>query len=121
MANQTERLAKRLVFEFERKNGRKPRDVSGRGYDIESSGRFIEIKARSVDFPKGVAFFISKAQYKMLRNNKKFYIYVVYNLDGKAPKLKIIHRSDKPRTKVEIHYRMRFRKDEWGRLRQFTL
>lgn len=47
-------------MEYEKRKGRKPVDVSDKklGYEIESSGRVIEVKVR--DFPKGYLFVLHK-------------------------------------------------------------
>src|SRR3989338_11603998 len=95
MSSAVESFGKKLIYEFEKRQGRKPNFQSDIGYDMKSSKRFIEIKARQRDYPKSAFFFISKAQHKMLKYNRNFYIYVIYNLIGgnKNPKLKLISTS----------------------------
>ena len=101
MPKEIEQKAMQLVMDFERREGRKPKDVSrsGYGYDIESSGRFIEVKGMS--HPTGG--FISLYKKLFLKLGKKiadYYIYVVFDIRNK-PKLKIIF-PDKILENLEI-------------------
>jgi len=121
MSDAVESLAKQHIFNFERKNGRKPKDKSGKGYDIVSGNRLIEIKARKKDYKTSAFFFISEAQHKCLKNEKNYYIYIVYNLGSKSPKMKIISKSDKFVVKPERHYRIKFNKANWNKIKPLNL
>lgn len=77
------------VMEYERLNGRNPKDVSktGCGYDIESVGRFIEVKGTARN-RKTLSLY--KKLLKQLGGKiNQYYIYVVYNIES-SPKLKIL-------------------------------
>lgn len=90
MPREVEQKAMKLVIDFECKQGRKPKDVShsGCGYDIESSGRLIEVKGMS--HPKGDFIYLyKKLLLKLGKNVSSYYIYVVFDIKNK-PKLKII-------------------------------
>jgi hypothetical protein len=79
-----------LVMDFEKKQGRNPKNVSrtGHGYDIESSGRLIEVKGMS--HPTGDFIMLYKKLFvKLGRGISNYYIYVVFDIKNK-PKLKII-------------------------------
>ena len=122
MPNPIETLGKKFIFDFERKRGKNPKNESGKGYDIISSGRFIEIKARQRDYPVSAFFFLSKEQYKMLKSRKKkSYIYVIYNLKKNHPKLKIISKSDVFEVKEEPNYRLKFNKENWSKIKSISL
>lgn len=72
---------------------KKLKDVSdkGCGYDLESRGRCIEIKGfRNIRYPSITLYKKLKEQLKGKR--KRYYIYVVYDIERK-PKLKIIGPS----------------------------
>ena len=77
------------VMEYERLNGRNPKDVStkGCGYDIESDGRCIEVKSTA---RKRKTLSLYKKLLKQLGGKiDRYYIYVVYDIES-TPKLKIL-------------------------------
>ncbi len=81
----------KLVIEYERRQGRNPKDVSNRylGFDIKSDDRLIEVKQR--DIRRGFVF-LTENEFLTFMRNKNAYLYVVYDID-KEPKLKIIDRD----------------------------
>ena len=94
----TEQKAIEIVMRYERKQGRKPVDVStkGLGYDISSSGRYIEVKgkAQGDGIPQWITLY-KKVISKLGRKIMKYYIYIVYDLPSKKrrktkPKLMIL-------------------------------
>jgi len=70
MEKQNKQKAIEIVVNYEKKQGRNPRQVNKiqKGYDIKSNERLIDVR--------------------FVPNN--FYIYVIYNLNNK-PKLKILN------------------------------
>ena len=98
MPQETEHRAMEIAIQYEKKEGRKPRDVSstGCGYDIESGNRLIEVKGfYNERYP--VISLYKKLKKQLGKNIKRYYVYVVYDIDN-DPKLKII----KPK-EVEKH------------------
>lgn len=88
MPREVEQKAVRLVMDFEKRQGRSPKNVSRAGYDIESSGRLIEVKGMS--HPTGDFIMLYKKLFvKLGRGISNYYIYVVFDIKSK-PKLKII-------------------------------
>ena len=76
---------------YEAEMGRDPMDVrkNGIGYDVDSSGRKIEVKS----FKGGPgAIELYESEYEAAKKYKgDFYLYVVYNmLKGNQPKIEII-------------------------------
>lgn len=95
---EVEDRAKDFVCEHERKEGRKPKKLppptwgKGEGYDIESSGRKIEVKGSSASWQPFVKF--NQYNVKAWKKNKNFWLYVVYNIGkGKKPELRILNRN----------------------------
>ena len=76
---------------YESEMGRDPKDVrrNGVGYDVDSSGRSIEVK--SFKGSPGVIELYESEYNAAKAHGKDFYIYVVYNmLKGSQPKIEII-------------------------------
>ena len=109
---QTEKIAMEVVMEFERRAGRKPKDVSkdiGPGYDIKSfddkgNVRYIEVKGR-----KGIgAIALSKNEwFKAKHLAEDYYLYVVWSTENhpNVPPPKIIRDPAHNLTpKEDIHY-----------------
>lgn len=89
--------AVRLVIERERKLGRDARDVRNRREiaDVESSGRFIEVKCFSGSFkPRLGSLLFTPAQLKHARDNDAYFVYLVENLGQPEPTrvtIRVIH------------------------------
>lgn len=98
-----------LVMEYERLNGRNPKDVSknGCGYDVESEGRFIEVKG-TIRRRKTLSLY--KKLFKQLGDKiNRYYIYVVYDM-GSSPKLKILEpKVIKQSLEEDVRYIIRAR------------
>lgn len=93
MSKEVENKAMNIVIDYERKQGRKPKDVSqtGCGYDIKSNRRLIEVKGMS--HPTGDFIHLYKKLFvKLGKDVSKYYIYVVFDIKNK-PRLKIITPS----------------------------
>lgn len=90
---EVEDKAVELVLEYERKCGRNPISfgTKKRIYDIESSGRLIEVKGKAKHF--GIIELQNTIE--KYRNNENYYIYLVYDINNppKTPKLKIIPKN----------------------------
>ncbi len=89
MAISVEKRAIKAVMKFERKQGRKPVDVHLKfvGYDIKSSGRFIEVKSRANRTPNQIAHVT--IENTLIRNLgtgiARYYIYLVaFSANNKA-------------------------------------
>jgi len=103
-----EEEAIKIVIEYERKNGREPKDVRDKklGYDIESSGRIIEVKAR--DFPKRRFVYLTQKEFETFLKNKNSWLYIV------TPKREVIEISrDKVLkvAKLESRWRISLKKE----------
>lgn len=80
-----------LVIKYEVQQGRHPVDVSrkGCGYDIESSGRCIEVKGTGKKQLKDISLY-KKLLEQLGEKKKDYYIYFISNIQGDAPELRII-------------------------------
>ena len=90
MPNTIEQKAMNIVMEYEKKLGRSPKDVSKTkgGYDIQSNGRYIEVKG--VSSKRAGWFWINNSIVRNLgKNLANYYVYIVYDIKDK-PKLKIL-------------------------------
>ena len=88
-----ERIGMELAMEYERRNGRKPEDISKEnlGFDIRSRGkdgiRYIEVKARK-DF--GDVALTPNEWFKAKRFRNQYWLYVILNA-AKKPEVYIIN------------------------------
>jgi len=90
MANTVEQKAIAHVMEYEKKQNRKPEDVSKQkcGYDIKSGDRCIEVKGQSGR--KASWIWINNSIVRKLgKDLSNYYVYIVYDIKDK-PKLKIL-------------------------------
>lgn len=90
-----EQQAIEVVMTYERKQGRKPKDVHTlrKGYDIESDNRLIEVKGQSKKRPGSI--WIKKTLLKKLgKGVMQYHVYIVYGLNPdesrSVPKIKIL-------------------------------
>ena len=81
----------RKVMKFEKYKKRKPKIQQGKGYDIKSSGRCIEVKGCEKAVGGWRKF--EPTCFKALQKESNYYIYVVEQLRTHRPKLYIIPRS----------------------------
>ncbi|KKU29936.1 hypothetical protein A3G55_01315 [Candidatus Giovannonibacteria bacterium RIFCSPLOWO2_12_FULL_44_25] len=88
--SRTEKQAIEIVMEYERKNGRKPEEVSNKkcGYDIKSGDRFIEVKGQKAKQPDVIGLYKTTLS-KLGDNILHYFIYLVYDIKSN-PKLKIL-------------------------------
>ncbi len=92
MKNSTEQKAIEIVKTYEIEEGRSPVNVSkkGVGYDLESSGRMIEVKGVSESWKTYTWQSLYHSEVECLdRNTKNFYLYIV-KFDGDKSSLYII-------------------------------
>ena len=81
-----------FVIEYEKKNNRKAKPVKqGRGYDVISTGRKIEVKGVAHSRPPFIKF--NQYNFGALQKENRFYLYIVYNLQEK-PKLIIMKKNE---------------------------
>lgn len=90
MVKSTEQKAMEIVMRYERKQGRKPKDVSKTrcGYDIKSGNRCIEVKGESSKRASWVWINNSIVR-KLGKKLANYYVYIVYDIKNK-PKLKTL-------------------------------
>ena len=82
--------AVQLVMKYERKKGRKSNILKqGNRYDMESSGRKIEVKS---SLSKKWDIELNEYNLEAFEKEKNFYVYVVYNIAIK-PRLIILDRD----------------------------
>ena len=94
MVNAVEQKAVNIVLKYEKKQGRKPINVSRDkcGYDIKSDDRFIEVKGTKGK--KAGWFLITNTIVRTLgKNLSNYYVYIVYDIN-ENPKLKILDPDD---------------------------
>jgi hypothetical protein len=91
MAKDVELKAMKLVMEYEKAQGRNPKDVSKEKeypFDIKSGKRCIEVKGQSSKSAGWV--WLYKTTLKKLGDDVlNYYLYVIYDIKGN-PKLRII-------------------------------
>lgn len=91
MKKSIEKQAVDFVVKYEKKQGRNPEVLKlGHGYDVLSSERKIEVKGHAPANPPFVTF--SQYNFKALQKEDNFYLYIVYNLKSKSPKLIILDK-----------------------------
>jgi len=104
--DEVEAIAMKIAMEYEKKQGRKPIDVSKdleKHYDIESYGdtecRYIEVKGRAGE---NVSVAISENEWRRAKElGEDYWLYIVTNAK-KKPRL---HRIRNPsKMKAELHY-----------------
>lgn len=101
-AGETESLAIELVIAYEQRRSRTAKDVhdvKNLGYDVESTDRYIEIKAFKSDAGQ---LSLEPSQWEAAeRYRERFYIYIVSNLlKGQTPRLRVIRN---PYEYVEVY------------------
>ena len=112
-----EQEAIKIVIEYEKKKGRKARDVSKDkkevGYDVLSDGRKIEVKGLGGRNP---FFKLNNYNFQSFRKEPNFYLYLVFDVKTK-PKLIIYDRlelAEKIRqAKVYFDFEIPLRKKDW--------
>lgn len=81
-----------FVVAYEKRKGRKPEVLpEGRGYDVLSSRRKIEVKGVSHKKPPFIKF--NQYNFKALQREDNFYLYIVYNI-GDQSKLLILDKNE---------------------------
>ena len=84
-------ITKAKEYESERK--RKPKEIKqGKGYDIFSSGRCIEVKGLGRKNPGWVSF--DHNCFEALQKEEKYFVYIVTNLKAGQPELYVVPRKD---------------------------
>ena len=90
MSRTIEQKAIDLIIQYEKGRGRNAKDVHGSklGYDIKSTGRYIEVKTRKSEKIGFVKIYDSLIR-TLGKNISKYYIYYVYNMK-RNPKLIVV-------------------------------
>ena len=92
MKIQVSKQAINFVVAYEKKQGRKPEVLAeGKGYDVLSSERKIEVKGVSHRRPPFILF--NQYNFKALQREDNFYLYIVYDI-GDKPKLLILDKDE---------------------------
>jgi hypothetical protein len=87
-----ERKAIAVVMEYEGPK-RKPAEIKqGKGYDISSNGRFIEVKGTGKKKLGFVTF--QPGCHRALEKKRRYFVYVVTNLKAGRPELYVINRNN---------------------------
>lgn len=115
--NEVENKAMQIVIEYERKQGRNPRDVSKDknevGYDILSDERKIEVKGLGGRNP---FFKLNNYNFETFRKQPNFYLYLVFDINT-SPKLIIWDRIQIAgmikKAKVYFDFEIPLRKEDW--------
>ncbi|MBL7131324.1 MAG: DUF3883 domain-containing protein [Candidatus Omnitrophica bacterium] len=89
MPNIVERKAIDMVMEFERQEGRNPKEIKLGGYDIKSGNRCIEVKGSSDNNIPSFIWINRTILKKLGKDVINYYIYIVYDIKRK-PKLLIL-------------------------------
>ena len=86
-----EELSIKYVMRYERKQGRKPVDVSKKrvGYDIRSGNRYIEVKSRPGSKIQPFITLHNALLRTIGKGLANYYLYIVYDM-AKEPKLVIV-------------------------------
>jgi len=86
------RKAVELVLEYERNQGRSPKEVKNVGYDVFSDGLKIEVKGRTL--PKRPQVLFSEENINAVEREEEGYrLYIVMNCDSDKPFLIILDRE----------------------------
>ena len=118
MVSDVEKKAMEYVMQYEREHGGSPEDRSkdGRGYDIESGNKIIEVKGRGKKRPSIVHFnqYNYAAMQRALEENKEYWLYIVTNIYNDDPKLIKMNTTETiKRGKVRHGYDIRLRKADF--------
>lgn len=94
-----------IVIEYEKKKGRKAKDVrkKKKGYDVDSENRLIEVKLRN--FPKRRFVFLTEREFQTFLKNKNAWLYIVTK-DGEVYEIErdlvLQNATFRPRWKVSL-------------------
>lgn len=115
-----EELSVLAVMRYERSQGRKPIDVSKRhiGYDVASSGRYIEVKSKPKGLPPYTALYSGLLK-KLGSKVARYYIYIVWDY-ATDPKLTIL-TPDLVFSNIEIFSQYRIQRKAYSRVESIKL
>ncbi len=86
-----------FVLEYEKAQGRTPREVSREGCDVISSGRKIEVKGKGAPGWDDGGARLAPQVFDVMKRSSRFFLYVVANIDSDDPsdyELFILHKKD---------------------------
>lgn len=84
------------VSENAKKTGVNPEGAAGAGYDMEYYNSkneicYVEVKASTEGFEKGIRFYLSENEYNFARSNwERYYVYYVANVRSSTPEIKVL-------------------------------
>ncbi|MBI4053485.1 MAG: DUF3883 domain-containing protein [Candidatus Diapherotrites archaeon] len=110
MARETERKAIEFVLQYEKEQGRTPKELKqGHGYDVDSNDRQIEVKGQGEDNPQFVL--LNEHNIKAMQREPNWYLYIVYGIKNYNPKIKIFQKPEVlERAKFSITWEVPLRK-----------
>ena len=85
ISNEVQRKSTLFVFEQEKKEGRNPQAVTGRGFDILSGDRQIEVKGNEAT---GNFVYLNDRNIAALKKEPNFWLYIVKYKEGSPILLK---------------------------------
>ncbi len=84
------------VSENAKKTGVNPEGAAGAGYDMEYYNSkneicYVEVKASTEGFEKGIRFYLSENEYNFAKSNgERYYVYYVANVRSSTPEIKVL-------------------------------
>lgn len=86
-----DKMAMEIVINFERKEGREPKIVTNKGYDLISGNRLIEVKGTTHGYGN---IGLKKRQFNSMKENTDWYLYLVSEINSIMPKLYIFSSNE---------------------------
>ena len=88
-----EKKAIAIVIKYEKSHGRKAIEIKqGKGYDIDSSGRKIEVKGIAKRYPGWRL--MDEHHFKAIQKHNDYFLYIVEYVDSDNPFLYIMPRDE---------------------------
>lgn len=118
MLKNVEKKAMDYAMQYERENGRNPKDRSKEkvGFDIESDNRIIEVKGRSGKTVSIIHFnqYNYASMQKALKGKKEYWLYIVKINNDESKQLKKMDVMEViRRAKIRHGYDIRLRKNDF--------
>ena len=118
MVSEVEKKAMEYAMQYEREHGGNPIDRSkdGRGFDIESGNKIIEVKGRGGKTTSIVHFnqYNYASMQRAMEDNKEYWLYVVKINEDDTKQLKMMDANEiVKRGKVSHGYDIRLRKADF--------
>lgn len=99
------------VMKYEQRRGRRPRRSNqGTGYDIESSGRKIEVK--TISRVKSGFVMLGERQFRTLCEDKNFWVYLVALSEHQPRIFEYSRDAILPKIRTYVHYDFLYNKQD---------